>query len=161
MPASPTTLTPSLLAQFANKSLPRGIRNNNPGNIDYNPGNDWRGQYKPSDIPQASRDSRFAQFQAPEYGIRAMLITFRTYQTKYQKTTIAQMIGRWAPPVENDVASYVASVSSAVGVPSNVPLDLTNQDLAVKFLKAVIKHETGVAQPYSDAVVALGVKLAN
>ena len=49
-----------------NQKLPRGIRNNNPGNIRH--GANWQGlNPKGRDI-----DSAFCVFTAPIYGIRAL-----------------------------------------------------------------------------------------
>jgi len=47
-------------------STPRGIRNQNPGNIDYNSRNDWQGQIG------KEPGGRFAIFDTPENGIRAL-----------------------------------------------------------------------------------------
>ncbi|WP_409260545.1 hypothetical protein [Pseudomonas putida] len=55
-------------------SKPRDVRNNNPGNIDFNPRNDWQGQIG------KEPDGRFAIFDTPESGIRALgklLINYR------------------------------------------------------------------------------------
>ena len=46
-------------------SQPRGIRNNNPGNIEHN-GTNWQGMDNPP------HDGRFIRFVTPQYGIRAM-----------------------------------------------------------------------------------------
>lgn len=55
-------------------STPRGIRNNNPGNIDFNSRNNWQGQLG------VETGGRFAIFDTPENGIRALgklLINYR------------------------------------------------------------------------------------
>ncbi|MDE9591255.1 structural protein, partial [Xenorhabdus bovienii] len=49
--------------------MTRGLRNNNPGNIDHNPANKWQGQL-PHDL---SIEKRFCRFESPEYGIRALI----------------------------------------------------------------------------------------
>lgn len=55
-------------------NLPRGIRNNNPGNIRW--GSDWQGL-----ISEEERtDKSFCQFQDPVYGLRAMVKIIFTYQ---------------------------------------------------------------------------------
>jgi len=40
----------------------RGLRNNNPGNIDYNSRNDWQGQLPPDPVIE----KRFARFDTPK-----------------------------------------------------------------------------------------------
>ena len=54
----------------------RGIRNNNPGNIDRN-ATKWQGMADKQDDP------RFIVFTSPQYGIRAMARVLLTYQSKY------------------------------------------------------------------------------
>lgn len=141
-----------LLSQFRNRTLPRGIRNNNPGNIDYNPSNDWKGQINPQDIPEDARDTRFAQFQTPEHGIRAMIQLFKTYQSKYSLNSTRELIGRWAPPTENDTASYVKSVASSAHIDPSLKVNFTDPNVAIGFIKAVVAHEGGKGQYYEDAV---------
>lgn len=126
----------------------RGIRNNNPGNIDYNPKTNWVGQL--------GSDGRFIKFDKPESGIRALYRTLMTYRNTHKLTTIAGIINRWAPPVENNTTSYVNAVSKAVGKAANAPLDLADYPALIK---AIIKHENGV-QPYPDATIIAGILLA-
>ncbi|WP_347147235.1 hypothetical protein [Proteus vulgaris] len=49
--------------------IARGERNNNPGNIDYNPRNKWKGLVG---IETGVPNPRFCVFESPEYGIRAI-----------------------------------------------------------------------------------------
>ena len=57
---------------------PRGLRNNNPLNIEKTKGgNPWRGEIVPS------KDSRFAQFTTMAYGYRAAFKLLNNYQRNY------------------------------------------------------------------------------
>ena len=58
------------------KTQPRGVRNRNPGNIDFNPRNAWQGQLG---LEQGVANPRFARFDVAENGIRALgkLLTSR------------------------------------------------------------------------------------
>lgn len=47
----------------------RGVRNNNPGNIDFNPRSDWVGQLG---LEVRAAKPRFARFDTPENGIRVL-----------------------------------------------------------------------------------------
>lgn len=58
--------------------MTRGIRNNNPGNIDYNPANKWQGQLPMDKVIEP----RFCRFESPEYGIRALMKLLSTYHKK-------------------------------------------------------------------------------
>lgn len=119
----------------------RGIRNNNPGNIRW--GDEWKGL-----VPEAQRtDKSFCQFKAPEFGIRAMIIILRNYQSKYGLKTITGIIKRWAPPNENDTQAYIRSVAQATGTDADKPIDLTDSRKLFPLLQAIIKHENGT-QPY-------------
>lgn len=126
--------------------MTRGIRNNNPGNIDYNPANQWQGQL-PMD---KAIESRFCRFESPEYGIRALIKLLRTYHNK-GCNTVSKMINRWAPPHENATQNYVNGVANMLGVAPNDPVTPYNKQTAFKLAKAIIQHENGF-QPYDDAV---------
>ncbi|MHB9805444.1 structural protein [Pantoea ananatis] len=119
----------------------RGIRNNNPGNIRW--GDEWKGL-----VPEGQRtDKSFCQFKAPEFGIRAMIIILRNYQSKYGLKTINGIIKRWAPPNENDTQAYIRSVAQDTGTDADKPIDLTDSRKLFPLLQAIIKHENGT-QPY-------------
>ena len=144
------------------KQTPRGIRNNNPGNIDYSERNPWQGldKLKPS-------DGRFCRFVGPEWGIRAIAKVIRNY-VKRDGTpgvggkgidTVQEIINRWAPPVENDTGAYVSQVAKAVGVSPTEPLNLGDDLIMAKLVTAIIRHENGV-QPYPADLILAGVKLA-
>ena len=129
----------------------RGIRNHNPGNIERVPGTVWRGM-----ATDQSADPRFIVFTAPQWGIRAMARILKNYATQGYRS-VAQILTRYAPSIENDTASYIASVSQRLGVDPRAPLALNDATLAA-LVKALIQHENGV-QPYSDDIIQLGINL--
>jgi len=132
---------------------PRGIRNNNPGNIRW--GDEWQGL-----VPKFQRtDKSFCQFIAPEYGIRAMIVILCNYQSKYGLRTITGIIRRWAPPNENDTQAYIDSVAQATGTNADRPLDLTDSRKLFPLLQAIISHENGT-QPYGLDVFVRALELA-
>lgn len=132
----------------------RGIRNNNPGNIERT-GETWQGMAP--DQP----DPRFIKFSEMRWGVRAAAKLFRNYQTRYNLRSVAQLINRWAPPVENDTGSYVNAVAARVGVDPYAPIDLTNRELAYKFLRAVFRHECGIAaEAIPESTIREGINLA-
>ncbi len=121
------------------KTLPRGVRNNNPGNIEWN-GDPWQGL-----VPVEQRtDSRFCQFVTPAYGIRALARTLITYYDRHRISTIEDAIARWAPPVENDTLAYQNAVARAVGVSPNQIIDLHDYGVLRPMVEAIIRHENGV-----------------
>jgi len=134
----------------------RGVRNNNPGNIDYHAGNAWQGQLG---IEVGVPKPRFARFDSPENGIRALGKLLLTYQDKYKLRTVTAIINRWAPSNENDTAAYVKAVERSTKTPPGDTIDLRSYGVMAGFVKAVIHHENG-GDPYADSIIAEGVKRA-
>lgn len=134
------------------RSNPPGIRNNNPGNIDYHPEIKWQGLAVP---PNAGR---FCRFKAPVWGIRALARNLITYQDKRGLNTVACIIKRWAPPSENNTAKYVHDVCEWTRLRPDEPLDLHTHAHLRPLVEAIIKKENGI-QPYDGAVIdkALGM----
>lgn len=130
------------------KRTPRGIRNNNPGNIDYSPNTKWRGQLGIEDGPGA----RFVKFQNPIYGIRAIVKVLLTYYNKHKLTTIAGMISRWAPPTENSTATYINQVAAACGVAPTARFPIGDAGALAKLVQAIIQHENGT-EPYGYELI--------
>jgi len=122
---------------------PRGIRNNNPGNIDNLAANKWQG------LVANPKEPRFCTFKDPTWGIRALAVTLITYFDKRTAKdgspldTIEKLINRWAPPQENDTGAYAAAVARAVGVPVDMQIDLHDFYIAKPFVEAIIRHENG------------------
>lgn len=136
-------------------NVTRGVRNNNPGNIDYKPANQWVGQLK----PDPAIEKRFCRFDTPENGIRALGKLLQTYQSKYGLKTVKTIIERWAPDTENNTAAYVRAVELNTGTRPGATIDLGNPVVMTGFVKAIIHHENaGFAYP--DAVLAEGVRRA-
>ena len=132
-----------------NKELPRGIRNNNPGNIEK--GTAWNG------MASIQSDARYITFKSPEYGIRAMARILRTYREKHGLVAIDQIINRWAPPSENPTLEYVEFVSNSVGVLPFQQLEFTDDQVA-SIIAAIIQFENG-QQPYSSETLLRGVEM--
>jgi hypothetical protein len=136
----------------------RGIRNNNPGNIEK--GQPWQGLAE-----NQNSDKRFCVFKAPEWGIRAIVRTLITYQDKRRAKdgskidTIEDIVNRWAPPFENNTTSYSRAVSLIVGKAVNETIDVRDYDVMFKLVIAIIKHENGY-QPYSTQQINKGLMLA-
>lgn len=141
----------------------RGIRNNNPGNIDYNPRNQWQGQL----TPDPKIEPRFARFDTPENGIRALAKLLINYRGKDGMPgvggkgidTVLETINRWAPVVENDTSAYVNAVAKDVGVGPTDPIDIRDRRTLLAIVNGIIAHENG-GNPYSFLSVNEGVRRA-
>lgn len=128
--------------------LPRGIRNNNPGNIVQSTVK-WEGEVQ-------GNDPRYVTFDTPEAGIRALSKNLVAYQEQHGINTVEGVIARWAPATENDTETYVKTVAKDLGVKPDQALNLADPKLLLGFTKAIIKHENGNV-PYTDAQIAAGV----
>jgi hypothetical protein len=127
----------------------RGIRNNNPGNIEKT-ADVWEGQ------APTQTDPTFVQFTSPEWGIRALVRVMRTHFAAGQ-TTIRQLITSWAPPSENDTGAYIAEVAAAAGIGADdVITDFESAIAAI--IPGVIVQENGT-NPYTPDVIASGLSL--
>ena len=121
--------------------LPRGIRNNNPGNI-------RQGTAKWQGMRDAAFDPAFVEFTDPVYGIRAMMKIFLTYYRKYGLDTVQSIVNRWAPPHENATDHYAAHVAQLLKVKRYDVLDVPA--LLVPLAKAVTLHENGAPPRGTD-----------
>lgn len=137
---------------------PRGIRNNNPGNLEA--GSNWQGLTKASEYtPDQQAETRFAVFKHPKYGIRALVKILQTYQSKYHLDTIHAIMSRYAPSSENNTVAYALAVAKHVDIGINDQVDLRNPTVIRRMVEAIISHENGM-QPYPDDVIADGIALA-
>ena len=133
-------------------SQPRGIRNHNPGNLRRS-SDPWQG------LAAEQTDAEFFQFASAKWGIRALARTLIAHQDRVGLKTIKQMIGRWAPPNENDTGTYVRAVAASVDVGSDDEIDVHDYAILRPLTLAIIRHENG-QQPYTDAEIDAGLVLA-
>lgn len=127
---------------------PRGLRNNNPGNLRWSAANNWTGQ--------TGHDAAgYAIFSEARWGVRALARNLRSYSNRGLRSVRA-IIERWAPASENDTAAYVAAVARALRVSPDLPLDVGAR--LVDLAAAIIHHENG-RQPYARADLAAWVHL--
>lgn len=134
-----------VVGAVVNAVTPRGIRNNNPGNIEYIPvpARAWRGQ--------VGKDGRFGIYDTAANGVRAIGGELKASIRKGQ--TIEQAIFEWAPPSENDTGAYVDAVVAEIGAHRADRLTIAMLPAAAR---GIIKHENGT-QPYNPADVAAWV----
>ena len=142
-------------------TTPRGVRNRNPGNIDFNPRNDWQGQIG------KEPGGRFAIFDTPENGIRALCKLLINYRGKDGMPgvggkgidTVLETINRWAPSNENDTQAYAGVVAKRLGVRATDPINIKDQATLRGMVLSIIIHENG-GNPYPDAIINEGVRRA-
>lgn len=120
-----------------NTNLPRGYRNNNPLNIRINQANNWQGKISPN------TDGAFEQFVSMTYGYRAAMSLIRTYITKYNCHTLAQIISKWAPNNENNTGGYILRVCNTTGYTPDTIIDPNNQAQMSNLVYAMSLVENG------------------
>lgn len=127
-----------------NKELPRGLRNNNPGNIRIN-SDLFQGEVRPSP------DKEFKHFKTMAYGYRAIFRTLLTYYRIYRLETIRQMITRWAPPKENKTDAYIKAVSDYAGIPADDHLIFEREQM-IRIVAGMSKVENGREADMADVI---------
>lgn len=133
----------------ASGKLTRGYRNNNPGNIEAGIG--FQGE--------TGSDGRFAKFNTPEMGYRALGKNLLTYKNKHGLDTIRGIISRWAPPNENDTEAYISYVSKQMGISPDQKLDMKDQGILSGLIKNISVQENGY-QRHDNSVIEAGASLA-
>ena len=129
----------------------RGLRNNNPGNIRHG-GSLWYG------AADNQTDPAFLQFTDAKWGLRAIARTLLTYGRKRRAAdgspidTLAEVITRWAPPSENNTASYIKAVAKRTGFKPDQVLNMTNPEALRALTDAIVWHENGSNPFPTDAI---------
>ena len=117
-------------------NAPRGIRNNNPGNLIYT-NIKWNGK-----LPkEQNKDRRFEMFIAPVYGVRAMIKDLK-HDIEKGKSTVPQLIEEYAPRFENNTSNYINTVCKDLNVSKTAKLLPTKNTLRLLVL-SMTKVETG------------------
>lgn len=118
------------------QAQPRGIRNNNPGNIEAGP-------FAQSQPGYAGSDGRFAKFGTPEEGMAAAGSLLENYG-KQGINTVNGIIGKWAPASDgNNVAAYAGFVARKLGIDPNQPLNLNDPIVRNTVAGAMAEFENG------------------
>lgn len=119
------------------KDKPRGIRNNNPGNIrenhalDYN----WVGE------AEVDWDPSFEEFSSMAFGIRAAVKILITYRDKHHLKSPEEVIKRWAPAADNNYTkAYVRHVEKVV--PRRF-WKMDSKEALTEYARAIFTHENG------------------
>lgn len=126
-------------------SLPRGLRNCNPGNIRITK-DKWQG------LREEQTDKSFFQFTKMKWGYRALIITLQNYRKRHGCMTIADFINRWAPPVENNTNGCIQRVCKEMEVPTTFVPDVNDKDTMCAFAAAISQVENGVPAVMEDVV---------
>ncbi|EDA8242734.1 lytic transglycosylase domain-containing protein [Salmonella enterica subsp. enterica serovar Reading] len=139
---NPGKVWPGGLQKYSNNVnrsayLSRGIRNNNPGNLNF------AGQ-KGATL-ESGPNARFASFPTMLEGIAALDRQVMLY-LKRGKNTIDQIIDIYAPSSDgNNTSSYKSYLSQYTGLGAKEKIDGSNFELMRKLIQGIINHENGAA----------------
>lgn len=127
------------------KSMPRGLRNNNPLNIRIST-DKFVGEVQPS------QDKAFKQFDTMAHGYRAAFRVLRTYINNYKCDTIRKIVSRWAPKNENHTENYIKVVSERSGITADEPILADNREMMIRIVAAMSFVENGREAVMSDVI---------
>ena len=123
--------------------MSRGLRNLNPGNIRL-------GSFLYRGERARSSDSAFRQFEAIEWGYRAMFVLLHTYAVKHRCRSLRDFIARYAPPSENNTEAYLRRVVVATHIEPDEVISTTDGATMTAVVAAMSEVENGVEAKMSD-----------
>ena len=124
---------------------PRGLRSNNPLNIDYHASMKWQG------LDDPPSDGRFARFTSLAYGLRAGVINARSYKHKHGIRTLNQYMQRFAPVGKENPTTYREFVAKTTGLSLDAVIDLDDRATVQPILRAQVSFENGIDLAEVDA----------
>lgn len=127
----------------------RGMRNNNPGNLEF------RGQ---AGAKPENGSGRFAAFSTMAEGVAALDEQLMRY-AKRGKDTIRSIISTYAPAGENNTDAYIAAMVKTLGVGADDHLNLNDKNTMRGLLTGITAHENGAGKIGLDDINA-GLELA-
>lgn len=127
------------LSYLGRTDLPRGIRNNNPGNLTRT-SISWQGEVA------NNTDGRFEQFTQFVWGVRAMIRDISGDIKKDGDNTIRKLITKYAPSNENNTAGYISSLSTRTGYGADQILDADDKAVMARLVQQICIIENGNPQ---------------
>ncbi|MGQ6231052.1 hypothetical protein ACUNFK_22895 [Serratia sp. IR-2025] len=130
--------------------LPRGIRNNNPGNLNY------AGQAGAT--KEGGSDGRFAIFESMQHGVAAL---YRQLQLYFKRgiNTLSSIVKTYAPASDNNnVDAYISALTKATGRGANEVLDSGDTATIARLMRGIVDHENGKGYISSSDIMG-GIQL--
>ncbi|KLU15134.1 MULTISPECIES: hypothetical protein [Xenorhabdus] len=140
IPPLPKVEAPNYPNPLKNGRTPRGIRNNNPGNL--------------TDAPNAvgkdyGNGHVYMKFATPNDGIAALSRQLMLHGDRGQNT-LNHVIPIYAPEkAGNNTREYIDYTAKQLGISPNEKMDLHNPAMIEKLIDSIIKMENLGQQPYS------------
>ncbi|MFP2409187.1 hypothetical protein ACLEVB_17495 [Enterobacter ludwigii] len=132
------------------KSAPRGIRNNNPGNLNF------VGQEGAT--REGGEGGRFAVFESMQHGVAALYKQLQLY-FKRGINTLSSIVKTYAPASDNNnVDAYISALTKATGKGANEVLDSGDTATMARLMKGIVDHENGKGYISSSDIMG-GIQL--
>ncbi|WP_313471202.1 hypothetical protein [Atlantibacter hermannii] len=129
----------------------RGLRNNNPGNLNY------VGQAGAT--KEGGPNGRFAVFETMQHGIAALYKQLQLYFSR-GKDTIREIINTYAPSSENNTEAYISAIVKKLGKGADEILNSSDTETMFNLMRGIIDHENGKSGKYiSDTNILGGIQL--
>lgn len=131
---------------------PRGIRNNNPGNLNF------AGQAGAT--KEGGENGRFAVFESMRDGISAL---YRQIQLYFSRgvNTIESVVNKYAPADDNNnVQAYIKQLVGATGKQADEKLSGEDTETVFKLIRGIINHENGKGY-VSDQDILSGIQVGS
>lgn len=135
---------------IAPKSAPRGIRNNNPGNLNF--------ANQSGATKEGGEGGRFAVFESMQHGIAAL---YKQIQIYFKKgiNTLSSIVKTYAPASDNNnVDAYISALTKATGKGANEVLDSGDTATIARLMKGIVDHENGKGYISSSDIMG-GIQL--
>jgi hypothetical protein len=129
---------------------PRGIRNNNPGNLNFA---GQRGASK-----ESGPGGRFATFQSMPEGIAALADQLQLYASR-GTDSVRAIISKYAPSGENNTEAYIKTIMSKLGVSADQHLNMADPNTLRTLIDGISGVENGRGKISLDQINA-GMSLA-
>lgn len=134
----------------------KGIRRNNPGNLEFNISSlksPWVGES--TNQPGGRVKGNIISFSSSEKGLRALS---RVIHTKYNEggTTVYKLMMSYAPPSENPTQKYIDYIDSYLygsygSGGENTTLNINSKRQVRNLMRAIVSFENAGNDPYSDS----------
>lgn len=131
---------------------PRGIRNNNPGNLNF------AGQAGAT--KEGGEGGRFAVFESMRDGIAALYKQIQLYFSR-GVNTIESVVNKYAPADDNNnVQAYIKQLVGATGKQADEKLSGEDTETVFKLIRGIINHENGKGY-VSDQDILSGIQVGS
>lgn len=131
---------------------PRGIRNNNPGNLNF------AGQTGAT--KEGGENGRFAVFESMRDGISALYKQIQLYFSR-GVNTIESVVNKYAPADDNNnVQAYIKQLVGATGKQADEKLSGEDTETVFKLIRGIINHENGKGY-VSDQDILSGIQVGS